>query len=200
MAGFRRDANVGFAQHLHHVGHSPGQTGTLEMAVVWRSGWRIEGGATLSEVGEVTDWEVVTTWRTSSGLGATANANRQALTDATLRIVAGDYEAYWALFDPDVRFHEAACLPYGGTHEGLAATQAAYHRIGAIFSALRSEQHEILAAGDYCCLYTTISFTLAANGRSGVMPVAELFQFRNGKIVDWRVHYFDAALFAELLT
>lgn len=150
-------------------------------------------------MGEVTDWEVITTWRASSGLDATANANREALIDATHRIVAGDYDSYWALFDPEVRFHEAGCLPYGGTHEGLAATQTAYHRIGSVFSALRSEQHEILTAGDYCCLYTTITFTIAATGKTGVMPVAEIFHFRNGKIVDWRVNYFDAALFAEML-
>ena len=51
-----------------------------------------------------------------------------------------------------------------------------------------SEFHEVLTAGDYCILYQTIAFTVAANGNQGGFPVAEMCRFRNGRIVEWRAN------------
>ena len=53
--------------------------------------------------------------------------------------------------------------------------------------------------GDYCILYQTIAFTVAANGNQGGFPVAEMFRFKDGKIVEWRANYFDACLMAKLI-
>ncbi len=148
---------------------------------------------------DTADQELVLEYKSGKGVDAAALANRQALIDVFDQLLRGEEEGFWAMFDPDATFHEASCLPYGGTHKGLAAIKAGYLQMCATFSAMRSEFHEILTAGDYCILYQTIEFTVAANGNQGGFPVAELFRFKDGKIVEWRANYFDACLMAKLI-
>ncbi|MCX7864177.1 MAG: nuclear transport factor 2 family protein [Novosphingobium sp.] len=129
----------------------------------------------------------------------TAQANRQALAAALEALSAGDASPFWALFDPQVTFHEASCLPYGGAHRGLEAVQEAFSALAANFSKIDSRFEALLASRDIVILYQHIAFEAAATGKSGAIPVAELFRFRNGRIIEWRAHYFDACLVAEAL-
>lgn len=135
-------------------------------------------------------------YRNSPGVDATALANRQALLAAFDGLLAGDDAGFWSLFDDDASFHEASCLPYGGSHQGIAAIKRAYAQMSATFSAMRTVFHEVLTAGEFCILYQTITFTIAANGNTGSFPVAEMFRFKAGKIIEWRANYFDACAMA----
>lgn len=143
--------------------------------------------------------QMVLGYRDAPAFDATAEANRGLLTDALEKLAAGDSDALWRIFDAEVTFHEASCLPYGGAHRGIAATQAAYARLCDCFSAMRSVMEAVLASRDVVILYQTISFTAKATGRSGTLPVCELFRFRDGKVIEWRAHYFDACLVAGAL-
>jgi len=129
----------------------------------------------------------------------TAQANRQAIADALDAMAAGDADSFWALFDPHVTFYEASCLPYGGAHKGLEATQKAFGELAASFSKMYSEFEALLASRDIVILYQHIEFEAAKTGKTGGFPVAELFRFRDGRIVEWRAHYFDACEMAEAL-
>ena len=148
---------------------------------------------------DTADQEMVLGYQSGVGVDAQALANRQALIDVFEQLQRGEEQGFWALFDPDASFHEASCLPYGGAHHGIDAIKRAYGEMCSTFSAMRSEFHEVLTGGDYCILYQSIEFTVAANGNQGGFPVAEMFRFRNGKIVEWRANYFDACLMAKLI-
>jgi ketosteroid isomerase-like protein len=130
----------------------------------------------------------------------TAAQNRKALMDALDAIKAGDFEPFWALFDPDVVFYEAACLPYGGAHKGLTATKKAYAHMSSTYSGMNAVMEQVLAAGDIAIIYQTITFRVAANGNTGTLPVSEMFRFRNGKVVEWRALYFDSNMVAKAIT
>ena len=138
-------------------------------------------------------------YKAGRGVDEQALANRQALIEVLDQLQRGEEEGFWALFDPDASFHEASCLPYGGSHQGIEAIKAAFYTMCATFSAMHTEFHEVLTAGDYCILYQSIQFTVAANGNQGGFPVAEMFRFRDGRIVEWRANYFDACLMAKLI-
>lgn len=138
-------------------------------------------------------------YRDFAAFDETAQANRKRLTDALDALQAGDDEALWAIFDPAVTFHEASCLPYGGSHRGLEAVKLAYAELCSHFSAMRAVFEAVLASRDIVILYQTITFEAAATGKTGTLPVAELFRFRNGKVIEWRAHYFDACMVAEAL-
>ena len=130
---------------------------------------------------------------------ATAERNRAMVMAVFDRLVAGEGDAFWELFDDDVVFHEAACLPYGGAHHGLAATRQAFEVLCETFSDNKVVFEEVLAAGDIVIAYQTITFRVKANGRTGTLPVSELFRFRGGKVVEWRACYFDANLVAAAI-
>jgi len=150
---------------------------------------------------EDSDLEMVLAYRQQPEDPAVAARNRRILLEALDAIAAGNVEDFWSIFDPEVVFHEASCLPhYGGEHRGLAATQQAFERMSSVFSKTRSVFETVLAGGDLAILYQTITFEVAANGNAGTLPVAELFRFRDGKVVEWRALYFDSAMVAKAIS
>jgi ketosteroid isomerase-like protein len=150
--------------------------------------------------GEGSDLSMVLRYREVPEDPETVARNRQTLLTALDAVAAGDAEGFWSIFDPEVVFHEAPCLPhYGGEHRGLAATQAAFARLNAVFSRTKSVFETVLAGGDLAILYQTITFEVRANGNTGVLPVSELFRFRNGKVIEWRALYFDSAMMAQAI-
>jgi ketosteroid isomerase-like protein len=145
------------------------------------------------------DLAMVLEFRDAPGFDATAERNRALLVGALEQIEAGNFEAFWDIYDPDVTFFEASCLPYGGAHRGLEATKRAYAQLSATFSEMKSVMEAVLASRDLCILYQTISFRTAKAGVAASFPVCEVFRFRNGKVIEWRACYFDACLMANAI-
>lgn len=128
-----------------------------------------------------------------------ARRNRQVFVEALDALVAGDADAFWSIFDPDVVFHEAACLPYGGSHRGIEATKRAFGHMVQTYSSMHADLEAVLASRDIVMLYQTIAFRVRENGNDGTLPVAEMYRFRDGKVVEWRALYFDADLVARAI-
>ena len=125
--------------------------------------------------------------------------NRRNLLDTMDRLVGGEQDALWTLFDPEVVFHEAECLPYGGSHYGLEAARAAHGTIYQYFDSIKIDLEQVLAAGNIAIAYATMHYRVRKNGRTGTFTLAEVYRFRQGKVIEWRVHYFDASKVAEAL-
>lgn len=125
--------------------------------------------------------------------------NRLTLMSAFDSLASGDADEFWAIFDPDVVFHEPSSLPYGGAHIGLQATQEAVSRMSGAYAQLRTTFEEITFARDIALAYQTISYRIKGNGNTGTMPVAELYRFKEGKVVEWRALYSDPAKLAEAI-
>jgi hypothetical protein len=143
------------------------------------------------------DPAMVLQFRDAPAFDEAAQRNRAALLGALEQIEAGNFEAFWDIYDPDVTFHEASCLPYGGSHRGLAATKRAYAQMSATFSEMHAVMEALLASRDLCVLYQTITFRTAQTGVTGSFPVCEVFRFREGKVIEWRACYFDACLMTD---
>ncbi len=148
---------------------------------------------------ELSDQQIVVQFRDTPEGDAVARANRKTLVDALTSMLAGDEEAFWAIYDPEVTFHEAPCLPYGGAHKGIEATRRAYADLCATYSGMGVVFEAVLADQDLVILYQTISFTVAANGNKGTLPVSEMFRFRDGKVIEWRALYFDSNMVANAI-
>jgi ketosteroid isomerase-like protein len=145
------------------------------------------------------DLAMVLQFRDAPSFDATAERNRTLLVGALEQIEAGNFEAFWDIYDPDVTFYEASCLPYGGAHRGLEATKRAYAQLSATFSEMKSVMEAVLASRDLCILYQSISFRTAEAGIAASFPVCEVFRFRDGKVIEWRACYFDACLMAKAI-
>jgi limonene-1,2-epoxide hydrolase len=142
---------------------------------------------------------MVLDFRNDPGFDATAEANRALLVGALEQIEAGNFDAFWDIYDPEVTFYEASCLPYGGEHRGLEATRQAYAQLSATFSEMSAVMEAVLASRDLCVLYQTITFRTAEAGIRASFPVCEVFRFRAGKVIEWRACYFDACLMAKAI-
>jgi ketosteroid isomerase-like protein len=129
----------------------------------------------------------------------TVRRNRQAILELLEAAEAGNAEHFWDIFDPDVTFHEADCLPYGGAHRGLEATKRGYARLGDTFAELTTVIETVLAAHDIVIVYQTVTFRPRANGDRLTLPVSELFRFRDGKVIEWRALYFDSDKVAKAI-
>jgi ketosteroid isomerase-like protein len=129
-----------------------------------------------------------------------AERNRENLLVAFDCLVKGDKEPFWALFDPDMSFHEADCLPYGGSHYGLAVSQKAHGQVYELFDQIHIDLEQVMAAGDVAIAYCTMRYRVRKNGRTGEFTLAEVYRFRAGKVIEWRIHYFDAAKVAEAIS
>lgn len=151
------------------------------------------------EAGQSSNFPIVVRYRDIPVVDEVAERNRRTLLGALDKLLAGDAEGFWSIYDPDVVFHEASCLPYGGAHRGLTAARQAFRHIEQVFKSLHSVFEAVLAAEDIVILYQTITFSVRENGNSGSLPVAELFRFRNDKVVEWRAHYFDACQVAQAI-
>lgn len=153
----------------------------------------------MNMFGQQTVSEMVLRYRDPSQDAGVAERNRQTLMEAIDRLAAGDLDGFWSIFDPEVVFHEAACLPYGGAHVGLEATKQAFGRMGQAYSRMRAELETVAAARDVAMLYQTITFRVRDTGKTGSLPVVEMFRFREGKVVEWRAFYFDSSTVAAAL-
>jgi ketosteroid isomerase-like protein len=134
-----------------------------------------------------------------TGDNETTERNRRILMTAFEALAAGDAESFWSIYDPDVVFHEPSSLPYGGAHKGIAATQEAVARRSGAYAQLHTPFEEIVCARDIARAYRSITFRIKSTGRTGTMPAAELYRFRNGKVNEWRALYSDPALLAEAI-
>ena len=153
----------------------------------------------MSMFGDETVNALILRYRDMPDEESVAARNRQTLMDALEALAAGDLEAFWSIFDADVVFHEAPCLPYGGVHRGLAATKQAFYRMGGAYSHMRAEIEAVLAGQDMVVLYQTIEFRVRETGKTGALPVTEVFRLRDGKVAEWRAFYFDSNMVADAL-
>ena len=148
---------------------------------------------------EGSDLSLVLQYRQAPEDTETSNRNRNIVLHALDMLAAGDPEAIWDMFSPDVVFHEAACLPYGGAHHGIEATRKAFETMCDTFAENRVIFEQVLAAGDMVIAYQTIDFRVKKTGITGKIPVSEMFRFEDGKVIEWRACYFDANLVAAAI-
>ena len=153
----------------------------------------------MTEIVDKQAYTIDLKYRSDATPEAETDRNRETVLAAIDRLVDGDKEPFWAMFDEDVTFHEAQCLPYGGSHRGKTATREAHGTVYEYFDKIHIELEQILAAGDLVIAYAQMSYRVRKNGRTGRFPLAELYRFRDGKVIEWRVHYFDASTVAEAL-
>jgi ketosteroid isomerase-like protein len=121
----------------------------------------------------------------------TAKMNRQALFDAYKAMLKGDEDALNRLLDDNLLFVEAAGLPYGGEFHGIEGSKKGVAGMFGAWSHLHVEIEDFLASGDLVIAYMTMVATSRKTGKVYDGYTAELFRFKNGKIIEWRPIYWD---------
>ena len=154
----------------------------------------------MNNANAATGFELIIDLPARDGLDEVARSNREALINYYRARQAGDPDAFARLVDPDLHFIQSPGLPYGGEARGAEATQALMTRMFGTWSALRVEVQEVTASGDLVIAYVMLTATARATGKSYTGPTAELFRFRDGKVVEWRPIYWDTHAVREACT
>ncbi|HKT74970.1 MAG TPA: nuclear transport factor 2 family protein [Steroidobacteraceae bacterium] len=141
--------------------------------------------------GNDTQFELAMSLSASSGLTPEAHSNRDLMVKAYRAIEAGDQGALTALLDPNVRFVEAPSLPYGCDVRGVEATAAGVSGMMAAWSKIRVDVEDFTAAGDLVIAYMRFTGISRKTGKPYSGECAEVFRFRNSRIIEWRPIYWD---------
>lgn len=110
------------------------------------------------------------------------------------RFQAGQLEAAFQLYHPDIRIEQPASLPHGGPHEGHAAIRT----MGAVFAKhwtrTISEPYRTTCADGRVLQLTQQTWTSLATGKSATVDVLELIAFKDNTISEIRVFQQDTQL------
>lgn len=104
---------------------------------------------------------------------------------------AGDFNAAFALYHPQIRIEQPSSLPHGGVHLGRDGVRA----MGAIFAKYWtrtiSEPTRTACADGRVLQLTSQTFTAKSTGRSASMDVVEIFSFQGNAVAEIRVFQHD---------
>jgi ketosteroid isomerase-like protein len=103
------------------------------------------------------------------------------------------------LFDEDVVLDEPASLPHGGEHHGIAGFQAAQAGMGELWEQRIEEAEYWQCAPDRVVLRIVIHWRARAGGRSVLLPMIDLIQIRDGRIVRVEVFLRDTKALLDTL-
>jgi uncharacterized protein len=109
-------------------------------------------------------------------------------------LAKGDLGAAEQLFDPALRIHEPASLPYGGRHDGAAGFRRLFGRFAELYDDLAIPPSSIHDAGPFVVALTTLSGRVKATGSRIEMPLCEIFVVRGGRVMSITPFYWDTAL------
>jgi uncharacterized protein len=115
-----------------------------------------------------------------------------------------DYEALIALYHPEVEFHEAPSLPYGGTSQGKEAVAADLGWLetwGPLQPSAEERRMDPRIISDDGSQVVALYRQRAVdpNGRRIDLPVLGLYEVRDGKFARAQMFHFDTAAILEFL-
>lgn len=104
---------------------------------------------------------------------------------------AGDTATTEQLLHPDVRVIEADSLPFGGIVTGVDGFSRLVRQVFTTFAETAVTVQEYLADGDSVVVLATMTGKSKASGESFLMPIAEIWRLREGRIVEIQPFYHD---------
>lgn len=110
---------------------------------------------------------------------------------------AGDWTAVAEYMSDDLVIREADSLPYGGDYTGRNALRDLFGKVMAFWDDPSIEMHAITAGQDHGVGILTLSVTSRRTGRRLTLDIAEMFRFRDGKLVEIKPYYYDTHMIVE---
>lgn len=113
----------------------------------------------------------------------------------------GDFESLKQIIDTGAVYNQAAGLPYGGKYTGFGEWETMFTKVDEYFNlqlindpVYFSNPRENKVIANFI-----IKFTCKKNKKELLMQIAELLEFKNGKIISVTPFYFDTKTLMELI-
>lgn len=112
----------------------------------------------------------------------------------------GDLPAVLASFHPDVEWHAAEGLPWGGVHKGReAVAQDVFGALMTAFDGFRLSHERFIDGGDFVVALGRYSATARQTGRPLDAAFAHVWELEDGKLRRY-YHYTDTLKFHQVLS
>jgi ketosteroid isomerase-like protein len=115
-----------------------------------------------------------------------------------------DMASVLATYDPEIVIHDAASLPYGGTHQGLEGAKKHIEVAAQTWNHLqpiheRKMDAVFLDAGEHVVVLWRLKGLEASSGRKLDLPTVSIYRMRDNKIVESQMFYSDTAAIMQFL-
>ena len=125
--------------------------------------------------------------------------DREVLDQIYAAFFAGDLDQWINFWTEDSELWEADSLPYGGTAKGLVQIRETAEQMGEAWEDLDLEIHDIVGNDDRLITYGTWTGTGRKTGKSATFPFAEVWVFKDHKVLKVTPIYGDTALINSVL-
>jgi ketosteroid isomerase-like protein len=112
--------------------------------------------------------------------------------------VAGNWEEFEACVHADFSIRESSALPFGGSYKGVEGFRKLVRTVFTHFQRLRAEPGHYMEGDDYVAAIVSLSGTGKKTGKEFDTTVAELFRFKDGKVIEILPYYWDQQLVNEI--
>jgi ketosteroid isomerase-like protein len=111
----------------------------------------------------------------------------------------GDVPSVLGGFAPDIEWHEAEGMPYGGVYRGPeAVAQNVFGPIATDVEGFAVVPEQLIAAGDTVAAVVRYTGTGKATGKALDLPVVHVWDISDGKVARFR-QFVDTVRYAEVV-
>ena len=125
--------------------------------------------------------------------------DRETLDGLYAAFFAGEFEKWMSYWDEDSVIREAKTLPYGGEHKGIQEIGALAEKMGGLYSEFNINFDGIYGDDTKLVAVGTCNCTGRKTGKRASFSFAEVWVFKNDKVVEVTPIYGDTALMNTVL-
>jgi len=112
----------------------------------------------------------------------------QAIFDASAE---EDWNTVKSLVHDEIQVFEADSLPYGGVSKGAESFVALIQQVFSTWDDIDHTINHIVADGDFVVILARMAGRSKTTGQAFSVPMAEVWQLKDGKVIKIRPFYFD---------
>ena len=117
-------------------------------------------------------------------------------------LLANGHAGRWDIVRPhiadDIVLHVPAGLPFGGDYRGWQGYTDILKKIGAFFTELKASPREFATVGNKVVVMARLSGRIAKNGKPISFPLTDIWELKDGKVVEITAFYYDTKAISDL--
>ncbi len=112
---------------------------------------------------------------------------------------AGRWDIVKPYVSEGIALHVPASLPFGGEYRGWQGYMDVLKAIGGFFTEIKAvAPREFATVGDKVIVVGKLSCRIAGNGKPITFPLTDVWELRDGKVVEITAFYYDTKAIADL--
>ena len=112
--------------------------------------------------------------------------------------ILGRWDIVRPYVSDDIVIHIPPGLPYGGDYHGWDGYLRQFRELAAFYTDLKSGPAEFVCHGEKVIVLVVLSGRIASNGKAISIPLANIWELKNGKVIKLTPYYYDTKSICDL--